>query len=179
MSNSGRALIAIVAAAAVLLLARWLDAVWLRDLQRQTGITFDPTSGFYAWPVVTLAAAGGVLLLSLLAWRARSVLVGVIYAVVGGFLVFLPAIGWNLAAEVNGAPPILPQPIASAIGQLYAWTQGPANAVAVVAAGMLLIGLAVIVLASRGRSAAAVVEHVVDSPLPAGQPAMAEQSSHE
>jgi hypothetical protein len=62
--------------------------------------------------------AAGVLAVGALALWARSVLVGVAYAVVGGFLVLLVPINWHLAASINEAPPVLPEPVATIVGEI-------------------------------------------------------------
>jgi hypothetical protein len=105
-----------------------------------------------------LAAQASVLLLGVLAWRSRSVLVGVAYVVPGAFLAFLPAIVWRFAAEINGSPPVLPKPIANWVSQFYFSSNGPLGAVQLIGAGMLVIGLLVLGRAARDRSVAPVAE---------------------
>jgi hypothetical protein len=78
-------------------------------------------------------------------------LVGAVYLVVGGYFAFMPLItSWG-AAQINGAPPLLPGPIASAMGQIYFSSFGPLNAIATVGAGMFVVGLLVIGRALRAR----------------------------
>ena len=87
---------------------------------------------------------------------ARSGLVGSVYAIVGALLVFLGPINWIWAATINGADPILPGPITTLVNSLYINAeQGPLNAVAIIGAGMLLIGIASVVDAMRHRAPAA------------------------
>jgi hypothetical protein len=151
MSKAGRAAVAVLAAAAVLWLAGWADGTVMRDIQQQEAATFDPTGLSLAYALGAVAVASGVLVLAVLAWRSRSALVGVAYLVVGGFFGFMPVINWWGAAQINGAPPVLPGPIADAVSQIYFWSNGPLNAVATVGAGMLLVGLLVVGRSIRAR----------------------------
>ena len=102
-------------------------------------------------PSVRSRSRSGVLLLGVLAWRSQSALVGAVYLVVGAFFTFMLVILWKFAAEINGAPPLLPGPAADAVGQIYQWSYGPLNAVATIGAGMFLVGLLVVGRALRAR----------------------------
>ena len=115
----------------------------MRDIRQQEAATFDPTGLSLAYALGSVAVASGVLVLAVLAWRSRSALVGVAYLIVGGFFGFMPVINWWGAAQINGAPPVLPGPIADAVSQIYFWSNGPLNAIAMVGAGMFLAGLLV------------------------------------
>ena len=155
MSKAGRAAIAILVGGAVLLVAAWSDSTVMLDIQRQTARSFDYPYGLQlALSLGSLAVVGSVLLLAALAWRSKSGLVGAVYAVVGVFLVFLPVISWRFAAQINDAPPVLPQPIAQAVSEIYFRSTGPLNAVVTIGAGMLIIGLIVLVRSYRGRTGA-------------------------
>jgi hypothetical protein len=151
MSKAGRAAVAILVAAAVLWLAGWLDGTVMRDIQRQEAATFDPTGFVLAYSLGSLAVAGGVLLLGVLAWRWHSALVGATYVVLGGFFAFMLVINWWFAAWINNSPPVLPGPIADAVSQIYLWSYGPLNAIATVGAGMFVVGLIVVGRALRAR----------------------------
>jgi hypothetical protein len=151
MCRAGRAALAILVASVVLWLAAWLDGTVMRDIAQQEAATFDPTGLSLAYSLGSLAVVGGALLLGVLAWRSHSTLAGAAYALVGAFLVFLPVIAWRFAAQINGAPPVLPGPIADAVSQIYFWSNGPLNAIATVGAGMFLVGLLVIGGALRAR----------------------------
>ena len=151
MSKAGRAAVAILAAAAVLWLAGWLDGTVMRDIQSQAAASFDETGLELAYSLGAVAVAGSVLLLGVLAWRSRSALVGAVYLVVGGYFAFMPLINWWGVVQINGAPPLLPGPIASAMGQIYFSSFGPLNAIATVGAGMFVVGLLVIGRALRAR----------------------------
>jgi hypothetical protein len=151
MSKAGRAAVAILVAAAELWLAGWLDGTVMRDIGRQEAQTFDPTGLSLAYAFGAVGVAGGVLVLAVLAWRSRSTLVGAVYVLVGGFVAFMPVIVWKFAAEINGAPPLLPGPVADAVGQVYQWSYGPLNAVATVGAGMFVVGLLVVGRVLRAR----------------------------
>ncbi len=89
-----------------------------------------------------------------LAWRSGSLAVGTVYAVVGAFFAFLPVLLFDLGAQVNDTPPVLPQLIADAVGQVYLRVEGPLNAVVIIGAGMLVAGLAVIVRSLRSAPTA-------------------------
>jgi hypothetical protein len=114
-----RSLVAALIAAAVLLVAHWFDAGVLVDAQRQAGHTYDPAPLMDLMVVAHVLTAAGAVALALVAWRSRSVLVGVGYVLVGGFLVCLPAIVWAFAVSVNGAAPLAPAPIAKTLNQWF------------------------------------------------------------
>jgi hypothetical protein len=150
MSKAGRAAVAILVAAAVLWLAGWLDGTVMRDIGRQAAQSFDETGLELAYSLGAVAVAGGVLLLGVLAWRSRSALVGAVYLVVGGCFAFMPLINWWGGVRINGAPPVLPGPIADAVGQIFFSSFGPLNAIATIGGGMFIVGLLVV-----GRSVGA------------------------
>ena len=72
MSKAGRAVVAILIAAAVLWLAAWLDGTVMRDIGQQAAQSFDNTGLGLAYSLGSLAVAGGVLLLGVLAWPTSS-----------------------------------------------------------------------------------------------------------
>jgi hypothetical protein len=146
--------LALGAAAVALPVLAWLDGTVMRSVQRYASANFDIGPAAVVSALVSLAVAGTVLLLALLAWRSRSSVVGLAYVVVGTFFTFITWVLFTLAAGRNGAPPALPEPIATAISRLYVDSVGPLNAVIIVGAGMLLIGIAVIARAFRDRSRA-------------------------
>lgn len=78
-----RAAMALVAAAAILMFAGWLDGQVFRDIERRQSVEFSITLITWALPFGYLAVAAGVLAVVILAWWARSILVGIAYAVVG------------------------------------------------------------------------------------------------
>ena len=123
----------------------------MRDIAQQEAATFDPTGLSLAYSLGSLAVVGGALLLGVLAWRSHSTLVGAAYALVGAFLVFLPVIVWRFATQINEVPPVLPGPIADAVGQIYFSSYGPLNAIATLGAGMFLVGLLMVGRALRAR----------------------------
>ena len=145
---------AILGAAIVLLVAGWFDTVLMAAVRRTEGATFDITQTAAALPVGYVLIAAGMLAIVVLGRRADSRLVDVVYAVAGGFLTLLFTLVWTLAATINGAPPVLPDPLASFIGQAYTTAEtGPLNAVAIIGAAMLVVGLADLGLALRRRPA--------------------------
>jgi hypothetical protein len=151
-----RKLVALVAAGVVLLIVGWLDTVVLVGIQRRSEETFDISQVAWALPLGYLAVAAALLAIGLLARWVNSAFVGLAYALVGAFLTFLFPIEWQWAAAINGAAPFLPGPIASFVNEAYLRTeQGPLNAVAIIGAGMLLVGLANIGLALRRERPAA------------------------
>ncbi len=162
-----RWLVAALVALLTLLIGQWFDAGVLPDAVRRASTTFDPGPLFYLTPVAHLLTAAGVVALAVAAWRSRSLFVGVGYAVVGGFLVFLPALVWAFATSVNGAPTVAPEPIADTLGQWYTTlATGVTGAVFTLAGAMLLSGLAVIgsVLRTQRRSATAALPAAVQAP---------------
>ena len=158
MSRSGRAVIAIVAAGAAVYLAGWFDGSVMTQIQRQSGIDFDPNGLILAMSLGSIAVMGSILLLGVLAWRSQSALVGAVYIVAGAFLAFLPVIVWRFAATINDALPVLPQPISQAVSQFYSWSNGPLNAEEYVGAGVLITGMLVIGRAFRDRPVGPVAE---------------------
>ena len=151
MSKAGRAAVAILVAAGVLWLAGWLDGTVMRDIGRQAAASFDNTGLELAYSLGAVAVAGSVLLLGVLAWRSHSALVGAAYILVGAFFAFMPVIVFPFAAQINGAPPLLPGPIADAVGQIYFSSYGPLNAIATVGAGMFVVGLLAVGRSIRAR----------------------------
>jgi hypothetical protein len=141
--RSTRKLVALLGAAVVLVIAGWVDTVVMVGIHRTSSATFDIIQIAWAVPFGYLTIAAAILVIGLLARWARSVLVGLAYALIGAFLAFLFPINWLWTAETNGAPPILPAPVATFVNEVYSHAeQGPLNAVAIIGAGMLLVGLA-------------------------------------
>ncbi len=164
-----RWLAAALVALLTLLIAHWFDAGVLTDGQLRAA---HPGSLFYFAPVVHMLTAAGVVVIALAAWWSRSLLVGTCYALVGEFLVLLPAMYWKFysvkyviptpLAEPglmpHPIPPqplnqlLVPQPSASWLGDWYlAVSTGVTGAVYTLAAAMLFSGLAVIALVLRAR----------------------------
>jgi hypothetical protein len=151
-SHRQRTVVAVLGTALVLLVAGWFDNVLMAAVRRTEGTTFDITQTASALPVGYMLIAAGTLAILVLARRADSRLVDVVYVVVGGFLTLLFTLVWTLAASINGAPPVLPDPLASFIGQAYTTAEtGPLNAVAIIGAAMLVVGIADLGLALRRR----------------------------
>jgi hypothetical protein len=153
--RTSRTLVALLGGAAILVAAARLDTDVLQGLQQRDAATFDITGRALAQPLGYLAIAGGILALGFLAWWARSLLVGLAYLVLGAFFAFLVTLVWTVAAQVNDAPSVLPEPIAVFLSQVYRQAEGgPVHAVAIIGAGMLLIGLATIRQVLRSRAPA-------------------------
>ena len=154
MSRTGRTLVALAGAAIILLIATWFDNTFMRDAVRHAQRNFDSD-----WLGAVIAAgsmlvAGSALLLGVLAWRAASVVVGLAYAVVGGFFLMLPWIVRTLATQVNDVPPVLPEPLLTVVSEIYFRTGGSLNAVGTIGAALLITGVAALVRWQRDRAAA-------------------------
>lgn len=158
----------IVAAGLALYASGWFDGQVMPGIQRQAGSSFDPNGLALASSLGSVAIAGAVLLIGALAWRSRSMAVGVTYSCIGAFFAFLPVIMWRFAAQINGNPPILPRPIADELSQIFVWSSGPLNATGMVGAGMFVTGILLIGGSFRGRSASPAAETLTEpGPLPA------------
>jgi uncharacterized membrane protein len=92
---------------------------------------------------------GGGLAVAAVAWWIRDQIVGLVYLVVGGFILFDGFLVARLAVSVNGAPPAAREPITSFLTQVMLSTVGRTNAALVVAAAMVLAGLASFALAGQ------------------------------
>lgn len=170
--NFRQSLIAAAVALLVFTIADWFDAGVLREAQRRTAMTFDPGPFFDLMPVAHLLTAAGVVAVVLAAWWSRSLLVGVGFTLVGGFLVLLPATVWAFATSVNGAPPPAPEPIANALGNWYvSVSAGVTGAVFTVAAAVLLSGLAVIASVLREQRGGRAASSQPIAPEPQSEPA--------
>jgi hypothetical protein len=145
-----------IVALLVLTVAHWFDAGVLAEARLRAGRTYDPSNLYNLIPIAHLLTAAGVVALVLAACRSRSLLVGVAYALVGGFLVSLPATFWAFDSVTNDrSAPLAPQPIAGTLGDWFsAVSTGVTGAVYTLAAAMLLSGLALIgfALLARERS---------------------------
>lgn len=162
MSSTNKKLVALAAAAIVLVIAAWFDTTVMFETRRQAAATFDIAGTTYMTALGSLLVAGSVLLLGVLAWRAASLVVGLAYVVVGGFFVALPWLVWNLAVQTNDGPPILPEPLAVALGRIYFSTGGDLNTVGTIGAGMLIAGIAALVRWWQARAVAAGSVEVTD-----------------
>src|SRR6478735_129222 len=140
MSRAGRTFMALAGAALILVMTVWFDNTVMRGAAKAAQASFGQSglgATIAAWSIVV---AGSVLLVGMLAWRAASVVVGIVYAVVGAFLVTLPWIVWTFATQVNDVPPVLPEPLLSVVSEIAFRTQGSSlNAVGTIG-GALLIG---------------------------------------
>jgi hypothetical protein len=152
MSNRWwRTLVALAGAGAILVALAWLDTVMMVGIQQRQSRSFDINELAWTMPFAYLAVAGGVLVVGLLGRWAGS-LVGVPFVVVGAFFAFLVPLNWLFAVGLNNTPPVLPEPLASFIQQVYIHAgTGPLGAVSIVGAGMLLVGLGTIGLTLRNR----------------------------
>ena len=154
MSKTASSLAALVVAAIALLVAAWLDGTVINDARRQAAAEFNTASIAGLLAMGSIAVAGGCLLVGWFGLRA-SPLVGLAYAVVGGFCALLPWLVLSLGASNNDVPAVLPDAIASPISQFYLRTHGTLNAVSTIGAAMLIAGLVALVRSMRRRDVAA------------------------
>jgi hypothetical protein len=136
--------------AVVLIVAGWFDGTVMKATQEQVGRTFDIGPVLPIRALGYLIIAGGSLAIGVAGWRLRSLGLAIAYVVAGAFFTFLDAINWKLAAQINDAPPVLPDPIARAVGQLYFWQNGLLNADLIIGAATLIVGVAMLVRAWPG-----------------------------
>ncbi len=142
----GRTALALVAAVVVLVMMAWFDTTVVRDAAHEAAQTFDSSRYTLIVSLGMIMIAGAVLLLASLAWRSRSVAVGVLYAAVGAYFAFQLWIYTYLAGQV------LPDPLATAVVNISFATLGPLNAVGIVGGGMLIAGVAVLTRSFRERT---------------------------
>ena len=148
----GRAFLAVLVALLALLIANWFDAGVLRDAQLRAGQTYDFSWAYDLTPVAHMLAAAGAVAIAVAGWWSRSLFLGVVYAIVGGVLVFLPALFWAFGLGPNGAQPTAPQPIADLLNHWYTTlAMGVVGAVYTLGAAMFLTGLAVVWSVVRER----------------------------
>ena len=141
---------AVAGAAVILLAAVWFDRSVLLDAQQQAARTFDSSWLSALLAVANVAIGAGCLAVGWLGYRA-GLLVGVLYALVGGLFALLPWLFAGLGATVNGAPPVLPDPVISAVDWIFRHTVGLRDAVGIIGGAMLLTGVIAIVRSVRDR----------------------------
>ena len=127
----------------------WFDGNVVSEAVAQAGHNYDIAPASLAYSVSYLIAAGGGLAVAAVAWWMRDQIVGLVYLVVGGFILFDGFLVARLAVSVNGAPPAAREPITSFLTQVMLSTVGRTNAALVVAAAMVLAGLASFALAGQ------------------------------
>ena len=153
MARSSKTLLALALAAIVLVIAAWFDSTVMSEARRHAAATFSMSGSTATTVLGSLLVAGSVLLVGTVAWRAKSVIVGLAYVVVGAFFAALPWLVWNFATWVHGVPPVLPEPLVLAVGNVYFWTAGSLNAVGTIGAAMLIAGAFTVARWWRGRAA--------------------------
>jgi hypothetical protein len=159
MSKTASSLAALAVAAIALLAAAWFDGTVINEARRQAAAEFSFGSIGGLLSLGSIAVAGGCLLIGWFGVRA-AVLVGLAYAVVGGFFALLPWLVLTLGAGNNDVPGAIPDAVASPMSEVYLRTLGPLNAVGIVGAAMLIAGLIGILRSLRRR----------DVEVPAGAP---------
>lgn len=105
------------------------NEVWARSFNPDSAALWDQLLK----PGGQLAVAGVVLALALPAWRSRSAVVGVTYAVVGTFFLFLTVITYD---QWSG-------PYATTASHIRTETEGPLHAVTIIGAAMAVVGVVV------------------------------------
>ncbi len=130
-----RTLLALVVGGTVLVALAWFDHAFLAGVRKEAERSFGASDYGVLESIGTIAVAGGVMLLGVLAWWSGSLLVGIAYAVVGAYFAF------QMTLLTNG------------ILSLEDYYPGPINAAATVGAGMLLAGLIAIYRWWTGRTA--------------------------
>ena len=156
MSKTTSSLAALAIAALALLAATWLDATVIREARERAAAEFNTASIAILFPLGSIAVAGACLLVAWFGVRATA-LVGLAYAVVGGFVALLPWLVMSLGATVNDVPAMLPEAIATPLSQLWLRTQGPLNAVGTIGGAMLIAGVVAMVRSLQRRVDAASV----------------------
>ncbi len=139
---------------AALLLARWYDREVVLPTQQHASATFDTLPGMLASAVGSILVAGLVLALGVLAWRSRSIAVGLGYALVGAVVVFDVYATFALTNGVPLLPSDLGMSVADWMWRLWDVLYGPLGAATSVAGGMLVAGVAVVVRVVWDRGAA-------------------------
>jgi Flp pilus assembly protein TadB len=143
---------ALAGAVLILVTTVWFDNTVMRGAAQSAQATFGQSGLGVMIAAWSMMIAGSVLLVGLLAWRAPSVVVGIAYAVVGGFLVALPWIVSTFATQVNDVPPVLPEPLLSVVSEISFLTRGSSmNAVGTIGAAMLIAGVVALVRWQRDR----------------------------
>src|SRR4051812_10732662 len=131
---------AVVGAAAALVVAAWFDTSVLAAAERQAASSFEPGGAAAVAGIGAVAAGGACLLVGWLGVRSSAV-VGLLYVLVGGYFALGPWLLLTFAASINGAPPVLPDPVTHAMSDLYLRTAGPLNSVAMIGGAIAVAGV--------------------------------------
>lgn len=145
MSSMSRSVGGIALGVILLLGLTWFDADPLWYAQRQAGTNFDNAGYSLLWALGALAMSGSVLLIGALAWRSRSILLGVVYVIVGALFVVTPVLVLNSV--------VMPDWLAEGFPGLLS-TSSPLRAGTTVGAGMFVAGLVALWTWARDRRAA-------------------------
>ena len=146
MSRTAYGLTAVTASLLAIVGFAWLDSTVLKEAQQQASAEFDASRYTVLWSLCAVLLAAVILGLAAIAWRSESSLVGLFYLLLGGFIAFLAAIVTTLAANSGGGS------LGRIISPLLLATSGPMNAVGMVGASMLVIGLVLLVRWARSVS---------------------------
>ena len=156
MSSLSRAVGSIAVGLVLLLGLTWFDADPLWYAQRQAGANFNSAGYSVMWALGALAMSGSVLLMGALAWRSHSLLLGLVYVIIGAVFVLTPVLVLNSVA--------LPDWLAQGFPGLLS-TSSPLNAGTTLGAGMFIAGLVALWAWWRDRRSTATSG---PTPVPAG-----------
>ena len=163
MSKTASSLAALAVAAIALVAAAWFDGTVINEAERHVAATFSFGNVGVLLSLGSIAVAGGCLLVGWFGVRAAA-LVGLAYAVIGGFFALLPWLVLNLGAVENGVPGVIPEAMADRSVGYYLRTLGPLNAVGTIGAAMLIAGLIAMVRSLRRRDVAVPAAPIVTDP---------------
>ena len=149
--RSTRIVVALVAGGVLLAAFGWLDGSVMAPAQKDAARFFRYPAYALLEAVAYVAVAAAVLGTGLLARWARSLWVGISYALVGAFFTFLTWLFVGPAGSTNSSPPLLPEPLIRVVVNAVDWSTGPLGATTIIGAGMLLVGSFTIARELRGR----------------------------
>jgi hypothetical protein len=157
MSGLSRAVGGIAVGVVLLVGISWFDADQLWYAQRQADAGINSAGYSLLWALGALAMSGSVLLMGALAWWSRSLVLGVVYVIVGTIFVLTPVLVFNSVA--------MPEWLSQGFPGLLS-ISSPLDAGITIGAGMLISGVIALWAWARTRRGAAASE-------PASTPASA------
>ena len=156
MSRVGRTVMTLVVAAIALVIVAWFDNTLMGDAQQQVQARADVAGLGLMSALGSLLVAGFVLVLGVLAWRSASVVVGLVYVVVGAFFAAQLWLWWNVASAGSD---VLPEALAVPLRNLFHTSTGGSaslNDVATIGGAMLIAGVVALARWWRVRNASVV-----------------------
>jgi hypothetical protein len=100
--RSGAVLVPIAVAIVSVIVLAWYDVGVLIELRRHVSATFDTRPYAIGTSVGFLLVAGASLLCAAVGWRARTLPLGVAYAIGGGFFTFQSPVLWGFGVGLHG-----------------------------------------------------------------------------